>query len=124
MQSITISILIATRRSLKKVSWVASDKVYRLSLIAARLIESEIVILRFIYSQPGHRVPRYSTINWAVCVPSSCSHTDVEFSIRHYVDAFTKGTGINIDVRVDEEMCQVFDKNWIENIDQGTMIAM
>lgn len=87
------------------------------------LIESEVVKFNLFASQPGHRVPRYSTINWALCVPSSCSHKDVEASVRHYIKTFTNGTGINFDVRVEEEMCQV-KVNWMERLDRQTMIAM
>jgi hypothetical protein len=74
--------------------------------------------------QPGHRVPRYSTINFALCIPSSCSHEDVEIATKHFVNKFTNGTGIEVKIRVDEKMCQVKETEWIENLTQGTKIAM
>jgi len=52
--------------------------------------------------QPGHRVPRFSTINWAVCVPSACSANDVTLQLEHSVNNMT---GLKIRVRVDPQMC-------------------
>lgn len=83
--------------------------------------------LTFFYSfssQPGHRVPRFSTINWALCVPSSCSHVDVELAAKYYVNRFTNGTGVEFQIRVEDEMCQVKENKWMENISHGTKIAM
>ncbi|XP_066603638.1 nose resistant to fluoxetine protein 6 [Prorops nasuta] len=64
-------------------------------------------------SDPGHRVPRFSTINWAVCTPSTCTHKDVEASLRHILSKHANNTGFKISVRVDEEMCQVKNKGAI-----------
>ena len=55
-------------------------------------------------------------INWGVCVPSQCTATDVELSLREYVDEFTKGTGFSVEVRVEPQMCQIknntpYDRN-------------
>ena len=72
------------------------------------------------YFQPGHRVPRFSTINWALCVPSSCTFNDVENSLTMYLKNFTLGTGIQFKVRVDEEMCQ---RKTTEPLDPSTKIA-
>ena len=60
-----------------------------------------------LFIQPGHRVPRFSTINWAVCSPASCTSRDIEVSIRHALAKYTAPTGLKISVKVDEEMCQV-----------------
>lgn len=60
--------------------------------------------------QPSHIFGQYLSIVHGVCVPSSCSHRDVEISAKFFADKFTVGTGISIDVRVREEMCQVEDK--------------
>lgn len=74
--------------------------------------------------QPGHRVPRYSTMNWAVCVPSSCSHNDVELSLKHFIESYTNGTGISIEIRVAEEMCQEKNVHWLTSLDRGTKTAV
>ncbi|XP_046734694.1 O-acyltransferase like protein-like isoform X1 [Diprion similis] len=57
-------------------------------------------------TDPGHRVPRFSTVNWAVCTPASCSPQDVEVSLRQAIAKHTANTGLKISVRVDSEMCQ------------------
>ncbi|XP_001603690.2 O-acyltransferase like protein [Nasonia vitripennis] len=58
-------------------------------------------------SDPGHRVPRFGTVNWAVCAPSGCSPRDVEASLRHTLDKHTEETGLKISVKVEPEMCQM-----------------
>ncbi|XP_053985527.1 nose resistant to fluoxetine protein 6-like [Hylaeus anthracinus] len=62
-------------------------------------------------TDPGHRVPRYTIINWGVCAPSSCSFKDVEASIRDVLARYSSQTGIKITVKVNEEMCQVKRKD-------------
>lgn len=74
--------------------------------------------------QPGHRVPRFSTINFGVCVPSACTNSDVEIALRHYVDSFTNGTGVQMRTRVESEMCYVSDDQWLSKLDTSTRIAM
>lgn len=35
----------------------------------------------------------------------------------------TAGTGVQLQVRVDAEMCQKQDKNWYENLEKGTKLT-
>ncbi|XP_043275133.1 nose resistant to fluoxetine protein 6 isoform X2 [Venturia canescens] len=58
-------------------------------------------------SDPGHRLPRFSTVNWAVCTPAACSSKDVEVSLRETIAKHTLDTGLKIRVQVDKDMCQV-----------------
>ncbi|EDV91949.1 nose resistant to fluoxetine protein 6 [Drosophila grimshawi] len=68
------------------------------------------------FNDPGHRVPRYSLINWGICVPSGCTHRDVEFSVAEYLRNQTSATGISFNVRVEPQMCQVRDQQpWDRN---------
>ncbi|XP_059617040.1 nose resistant to fluoxetine protein 6 isoform X3 [Phlebotomus argentipes] len=73
------------------------------------------------FNDPGHRVPRYSTINWALCVPSACSAADIELSLLEYAKEFTAATRIDLKVRVEREMCQTRDSQ--PTIDQNTLIV-
>ncbi|XP_063706350.1 nose resistant to fluoxetine protein 6 [Culicoides brevitarsis] len=75
------------------------------------------------FDDPGHRVPRFSTINWGVCVPSTCTHHEVEDSMKIYMRNFTANTGIEFKIRVEQEMCQVKQPQWHENLDNGTKVA-
>lgn len=63
--------------------------------------------LRQFFFQPGHRVPRFSTVHWAVCTPAACSPNDVESSLKETIAKHTARTGLKITVQVDKEMCQV-----------------
>ncbi|XP_054280087.1 nose resistant to fluoxetine protein 6-like [Macrosteles quadrilineatus] len=56
---------------------------------------------------PGHRVPRFSSVNWAVCVPASCPPEEVEQALASTVDHFLSSPELIIRVRVDPSMCQV-----------------
>ncbi|KAI8439948.1 hypothetical protein MSG28_001399 [Choristoneura fumiferana] len=51
----------------------------------------------------GHRVPRYSSILWGVCIPSSCSSYDLEEELSQRL------SGLGISVRVQNTMCTVKD---------------
>uniref|UniRef100_A0A1I8Q534 Nose resistant-to-fluoxetine protein N-terminal domain-containing protein n=1 Tax=Stomoxys calcitrans TaxID=35570 RepID=A0A1I8Q534_STOCA len=73
------------------------------------------------FDDPGHRVPRFSLINWGICVPSSCSHKDVEYSVKEFLNNLTLSTGVSFKVRVEPRMCQVKEnKPW----DNGTTWAV
>ncbi|XP_002025449.2 uncharacterized protein LOC6600394 [Drosophila persimilis] len=68
------------------------------------------------FNDPGHRVPRYSLINWGLCVPSGCSARDVEYTVAEYLSNQTAATGISFNVRVEQQMCQVRDQQpWDRN---------
>ncbi|KAH8331979.1 hypothetical protein KR067_006582 [Drosophila pandora] len=68
------------------------------------------------FNDPGHRVPRYSLINWGICVPSGCSARDVEYTVAEYLANQTASTGITFNVRVEPQMCQVRDQRpWDRN---------
>ena len=63
----------------------------------------------FLCLQPGHRVPRYSAIHWALCVPASCNASDVQVALSDTLHRHTEGTGIGFKVRVADDMCQTED---------------
>ncbi|XP_012055335.1 PREDICTED: uncharacterized protein LOC105618403 [Atta cephalotes] len=56
---------------------------------------------------PGHRVPRFSNINWAICTPASCTAQDVKASLQHTISKYTAQTGLKIALQVDQNLCQV-----------------
>ncbi|KAH1004928.1 hypothetical protein HUJ05_005693 [Dendroctonus ponderosae] len=57
---------------------------------------------------PGHRVPRFSSINWALCVPSSCSANDVSIGLRPILEAISNDTSLEFRHQVSPLMCQMF----------------
>uniref|UniRef100_A0A1A9W8H9 Nose resistant-to-fluoxetine protein N-terminal domain-containing protein n=1 Tax=Glossina brevipalpis TaxID=37001 RepID=A0A1A9W8H9_9MUSC len=68
------------------------------------------------FNDPGHRVPRYSLINWGICVPSSCTHKDVEYAVKEFLNNMTVSTGITFNVRVEPQMCTYKEtKPWDRN---------
>ncbi|XP_039438292.1 nose resistant to fluoxetine protein 6 isoform X1 [Culex pipiens pallens] len=61
---------------------------------------------------PGHRVPRFSTINWGLCVPAACTPQDVQHSLAEFLRDSTEGTGLRLDVLIEPELCEVRDAVW------------
>ncbi|KAK9503636.1 hypothetical protein O3M35_010156 [Rhynocoris fuscipes] len=93
---------------------------YCLTYVDIKLSESEYDTLNNVYSlvhahhafrstldDPGHRVPRFSSLHWAVCVPKSCTPKDVEQSLANKANSLSSGTGLKPTVKVAPEMCQV-----------------
>lgn len=76
------------------------------------------------FFQAGHRTPRFSHINWAVCLPASCSHKDLELGIKAYLDKYSVDSDINIAIKVDEEMCQLKKDVDIAGLDDSTKRVM
>ncbi|CAH4036538.1 unnamed protein product [Pieris brassicae] len=63
-------------------------------------------------SDPGHFVPRYSTLSWGVCVPSPCHPDDVEAMIKDSTKRYEK-LGISFNIEIDEADCHIQGKgNW------------
>ena len=48
-------------------------------------------------------------LNFALCIPSTCSHTELEIVLKENLESFFNHTLIQMDVRVAEDMCQVKD---------------
>lgn len=55
-----------------------------------------------IFFQPGHRLPKFSTLYWGVCVPSSCGPDDVASAAGSTAQKFQ-----DVEVLVESDMCQV-----------------
>ncbi|CAH1974646.1 unnamed protein product [Acanthoscelides obtectus] len=58
----------------------------------------------------GHRVPRFSSIMWAVCIPSVCTHEEVEKGLSKAIQKITEGTDLKIRQKVYPENCHAKDK--------------
>lgn len=66
-------------------------------------------MLRSELDDPGHRIPRFSAIHWALCVPASCNASDVQIALTDTLQRHVEGTGITFRVRVTPDMCQTKD---------------
>lgn len=58
-----------------------------------------------------------------MCVPSGCSHTDVEVVLRESLANFTQGLRFKMQVRVEEEMCQVYQSP-LDKVDRNSVYAI
>lgn len=57
-----------------------------------------------------------------MCVPSGCSHSDIEVVLRESLANFTQGLRFKVQVRVEEEMCQVAEPP-LSKVDRNTIYA-
>ncbi|XP_050426584.1 nose resistant to fluoxetine protein 6-like [Adelges cooleyi] len=71
---------------------------------------------------PGHRVPRFSTINWAICTPASCSPSEIEREMHSILSKYVDTNEIRLRLKVDPEMCQTLRKSFVPTM--GSLMAI
>ncbi|XP_050308684.1 O-acyltransferase like protein-like [Anthonomus grandis grandis] len=86
-----------------------------------RLIQSH-YHFRSKLEDPGHRVPRFSSINWALCVPNSCTPDDVRKGLKKTVRRILDGTELEVRYEVDPDMCQTATR--ASDVPSSTIIAI
>ncbi|XP_063233050.1 nose resistant to fluoxetine protein 6-like isoform X2 [Bacillus rossius redtenbacheri] len=57
------------------------------------------------FHDPGHRIPRFSLVNWGFCVPDSCGAADLESWLQDAFSAVNNSTELRVAARVDPAMC-------------------
>lgn len=73
--------------------------------------------------QPGHRVPRFSTVHWALCVPAGCTAADVQASLADFLTEYIAGTGIETEVKVNPALCQTRHQLWHDYFTDRTVLV-
>lgn len=61
--------------------------------------------------QPGHFIPKFTTMNWALCLPAACSAKDAERALENALSDYNTTVGIKFTVDVDPDMCYVKQKS-------------
>ncbi|KAL6256883.1 hypothetical protein P5V15_011818 [Pogonomyrmex californicus] len=56
---------------------------------------------------PGHFIPKFTTFNWALCLPAACSAEDAEHALKNTLKDYNGTVGIKFTVDVDSNMCYV-----------------
>ncbi|XP_060519002.1 O-acyltransferase like protein-like [Cylas formicarius] len=69
---------------------------------------------------PGHRVPKFSTINWALCVPHTCTPRDVELGLGAFFADLMGATELDVRYEVNPGMCRTSHQRTIPT---STLIA-
>lgn len=62
-------------------------------------------IVFFFILQLGHRVPKVSSIYWGICLPSSCSASDLQTTLKYHLQALIQN------IHVDEKMTVTIEDN-------------
>ncbi|KYN22900.1 Nose resistant to fluoxetine protein 6 [Trachymyrmex cornetzi] len=60
---------------------------------------------------PGHFVPKFTSFNWALCLPAACSAKDAEYALESTLKDYNGTVGIKFTVNVDPNMCYVKQKS-------------
>ncbi|KAL0106815.1 hypothetical protein PUN28_015386 [Cardiocondyla obscurior] len=60
---------------------------------------------------PGHFIPKFTTFNWALCLPAACSAEDAERALEGTLKDYNGTAGIKFTVDVDPNMCYVKQKS-------------
>ncbi|XP_029161386.1 LOW QUALITY PROTEIN: uncharacterized protein LOC114933095 [Nylanderia fulva] len=60
---------------------------------------------------PGHFIPKFTTVNWALCLPAACSAKDAERALESALEDYNETVGIRFTVDVDPNMCYVKQKS-------------
>lgn len=60
--------------------------------------------------QPGHRIPKFASMYWALCIPHSCSNHDVREWLVQQLQKL-EIPGLLKAVSLDESMCQTKNQN-------------
>ncbi|KAL6435944.1 hypothetical protein ACFW04_005652 [Cataglyphis niger] len=60
---------------------------------------------------PGHFIPKFTTVNWALCLPAACSAKDAERALESALEDYNGTVGIKFTVDVDPNMCYVKQKS-------------
>jgi hypothetical protein len=58
---------------------------------------------------------------FGLCIPSTCSNTELEIVLKDNLDNFFNETGITMEVRVEPEMCQIKEN---KPYSTGTIISL
>ena len=72
--------------------------------------------------QPGHRIARFSTINWGFCIPASCSADDLATSLTESFQTDLKETAVTFRVKVDPDLCYV--KENLQGVSAGKKVTV
>ncbi|CAK9800907.1 Nose resistant to fluoxetine protein 6 [Anthophora plagiata] len=59
---------------------------------------------------PGHFIPKFTTVNWALCLPAACSAEDAQNVLEQALSEYNSTAGIKFTVDVDPNMCYVKQK--------------
>ncbi|EAT43759.1 AAEL004824-PA, partial [Aedes aegypti] len=71
-------------------------------------------------NDPDHFLPRFTTINWGICLPAACSYEDAGSIVKNFVKPYNT-TGIKLFLEIEEGNCHVrqtstwtklFKENW------------
>ncbi|XP_076749624.1 uncharacterized protein LOC143422693 isoform X2 [Xylocopa sonorina] len=60
---------------------------------------------------PGHFIPKFTTVNWALCLPAACTAEDARNVLEYALREYNSTVGIKFVVDVDPDMCYVQQKS-------------
>lgn len=61
--------------------------------------------------QPGHFIPKFTTVNWALCLPAACSAKDAVRTLENALEEYNTTIGIKFTVDINSNMCYIKHKS-------------
>ncbi|XP_058063239.1 nose resistant to fluoxetine protein 6-like [Anopheles bellator] len=62
--------------------------------------------IRSTLNDPNHFLPRFTTINWGICLPAACTFEDAAGIVKNFVGPYNS-TGIKVFLELEEGNCHV-----------------
>ncbi|PSN38328.1 hypothetical protein C0J52_12694 [Blattella germanica] len=63
--------------------------------------------LEITHKRPGNFLPYFALFEWAMCIPSSCTASDLQIALSKMANFLLSPRGLDIDINVDEESCYI-----------------
>ncbi|KAJ4446693.1 hypothetical protein ANN_13390 [Periplaneta americana] len=58
---------------------------------------------------PGHIIPKFTTMRWGFCIPASCSSEDLTVSLTESLEALIGDADVSYSLKVDPDLCYIQD---------------
>ncbi|XP_069696137.1 uncharacterized protein [Periplaneta americana] len=70
---------------------------------------------------PGHIIPKFTTMRWGFCIPASCSSEDLTVSLTESLEALIEDADVSYSLKVDPDLCYIQDSR---SISTGTKLTV
>ncbi|XP_044735492.1 nose resistant to fluoxetine protein 6-like [Chrysoperla carnea] len=87
---------------------ISSTNHYEISQIM-NLVHSHRAIVST-YEDDIQFFPTFSKMSWTFCIPSSCTHNDLEIFLNELIKPYNHTSGLEVKIKVDSDGCVVYSK--------------
>ncbi|XP_034933729.1 nose resistant to fluoxetine protein 6-like isoform X2 [Chelonus insularis] len=70
-------------------------------------------------NDPGHFIPKFTTVNWGLCIPAACTEVDAKNTMENSLSHLGNISGLKFTINVNESNCYV--KHKVQNYSKETI---